>query len=118
MGATSSGVSARNAEGGVRPTQPAHVASRGRRLRRDFGRAFRTMSAPGDLVLLGFGGHARSVADVALTAGYGRLWFVDDNAAEGERFLDFPVQRLMPQDAGNWVYMPCAGDNRRREAQI
>jgi UDP-N-acetylbacillosamine N-acetyltransferase len=76
------------------------------------------MSARGDLVLLGFGGHARSVADVALTAGYGRLWFVDDNAAEGERFLDFPVQRLMPQDAGNWVYMPCAGDNRRREAQI
>ncbi len=76
------------------------------------------MSAPLHLVLLGFGGHARSVADVGLTAGYTQLWFVDDNAAEGERFLEFPVQKTMPRDTGNCVYMPCAGDNRRREAQI
>jgi UDP-N-acetylbacillosamine N-acetyltransferase len=76
------------------------------------------MSAPLHLVLLGFGGHARSVADVGLTAGYTKLWFVDDNAAEGERFLDFPVRKFMPTDAGGWVYVPCAGDNRRREVQI
>lgn len=76
------------------------------------------MSAPPHLVLLGFGGHARSVADVALTAGYTKLWFVDDNAAEGERFLEFPVQKFMPPDPRDWVYVPCAGDNRRREAQI
>jgi UDP-N-acetylbacillosamine N-acetyltransferase len=75
------------------------------------------MSAPPNLVLLGFGGHARSVADVALTAGYTQLWFVDDNAAEGERFLEFPVRKFMPRQ-GDWSYIPCAGDNRRREAQI
>ena len=48
------------------------------------------------LALLGFGGHARSVADVALTAGFDRLLFVDENVQRGESFLGFPVQRLMP----------------------
>jgi sugar O-acyltransferase (sialic acid O-acetyltransferase NeuD family) len=70
------------------------------------------------LVLLGFGGHARSVADVALTVGFDRLLFVDENAKEGESFLEFPVQRFMPAPEGGWAYMPCAGDNHRRLAQI
>jgi UDP-N-acetylbacillosamine N-acetyltransferase len=70
------------------------------------------------LVLLGFGGHARSVADVALSAGYRGLLFVDDNAADDEAFLEFSVQRLMPPQASDLVYMPCAGDNSRRRAQI
>ena len=70
------------------------------------------------LVLLGFGGHARSVADVALIAGFDRLLFVDENAKPKETFLGFPVQRLMPAPADGWVYMPCAGDNQRRRAQI
>jgi UDP-N-acetylbacillosamine N-acetyltransferase len=70
------------------------------------------------LALLGCGGHARSVADVALTAGYERLLFVDENAKPGESILDFPVQCLMPAPGDGWDYMPCAGDNRRRLAQI
>lgn len=76
------------------------------------------MSGPFGLVLLGFGGHSRSVADVALTAGYSRLLFVDENAGDGELFLEFPVQSTMPPQASDWVYMPCAGDNHRRLAQI
>jgi UDP-N-acetylbacillosamine N-acetyltransferase len=76
------------------------------------------VSASPGLVLLGFGGHARSVADVALTAGYIRLLFVDQNAVDGECFLEFPVQRAMPPQDGGWVYMSCAGDNHRRLTQI
>jgi len=70
------------------------------------------------LVLLGCGGHARSVADVALSAGFDTLLFVDENANPGERILGFPVQCRMPAASGGWDYMPCAGDNRRRLAQI
>ena len=76
------------------------------------------MSTPLGLVLMGFGGHARSVADVALTAGYRQLLFVDENAADGELFLEFPVQGSMPPPESHWVYMPCAGDNHRRHAQM
>ncbi len=76
------------------------------------------MSASSGLVLMGFGGHARSVADVALTAGYARLFFVDENAAEGESFLEFPVRRSMPPPGADWIYMPCAGDNQKRLAQL
>jgi len=70
------------------------------------------------LALLGCGGHARSVADVALTAGFETLLFVDENANPGESILGFPVQFLMPGPSEGWDYMPCAGDNRRRLAQI
>ena len=76
------------------------------------------MSLPPGLVLMGFGGHARSVADVALKAGYLRLVFVEETAADAERFLDFPVQPSMPAPDGEWVYMPCAGNNRRRFEQL
>jgi UDP-N-acetylbacillosamine N-acetyltransferase len=76
------------------------------------------MNAPVGLALLGFGGHSRSVADVALASGYSRLVFVDVNAADGECFLQFPVQHLMPPESSDWVYMPGAGDNRQRVAQI
>jgi sugar O-acyltransferase (sialic acid O-acetyltransferase NeuD family) len=70
------------------------------------------------LVLLGCGGHARSVADVALSAGFETLLFVDENAKPGEIILGFPAQCAMPASRDGWEYMPCAGDNRRRAAQI
>jgi len=67
------------------------------------------------LVILGFGGHARSVADVALAAGVENLLFVDANAKPGETLAGFPVsQRLdgpMPQA---WLVFPAAGDNALR----
>ena len=76
------------------------------------------MSARGGLVLLGCGGHARSVADVALAAGWGPLWFVDERAREHESSLGFPVQLALPPHTEGLVYIPCAGDNRLRLAQI
>jgi UDP-N-acetylbacillosamine N-acetyltransferase len=70
------------------------------------------------MVLLGCGGHARSVADVALAAGCERLLFVDEQARADETLLGFPVQRFLPPRAEGFVYVPCAGDNRRRLSQI
>ena len=69
-----------------------------------------------ELIILGFGGHARSVAEVALSAGYEALIFTDENAAIGEQFLDFPVLSTIPTKTCS--YFPAAGDNYRREQQI
>jgi UDP-N-acetylbacillosamine N-acetyltransferase len=70
------------------------------------------------LVLFGCGGHARSVADVAVTAGFEQLMFVDDHAGDDESILGFPVQRDLPVADHGWEYIACAGDNRKRLAQI
>jgi len=71
------------------------------------------------LLILGFGGHARSVADVALAAGFQSLLFIDENARPGEHFLNHPAQREfggeLPKE---WSCIAAAGDNRRRAAQI
>jgi UDP-N-acetylbacillosamine N-acetyltransferase len=77
------------------------------------------VSTPAGLLILGCGGHARSVADVALAAGVGTLLFVDPNARPGEQCLGFPVLRefneVLPQD---WACMPAIGDNHRRQQQL
>jgi sugar O-acyltransferase (sialic acid O-acetyltransferase NeuD family) len=71
------------------------------------------------LVILGCGGHARSVADVALASGYRRLLFIDDNAQLAEAILGHPVQRELPRVLpGSWGWIAAAGDNRRRQHQI
>jgi UDP-N-acetylbacillosamine N-acetyltransferase len=71
------------------------------------------------LIILGFGGHARSIADVALATGVKKLIFIDENAKEGEHFLDFPVVRsLDPAIASMYPYMPASGDNRQRQQQV
>lgn len=71
------------------------------------------------LVILGFGGHARSVADVALAAGYQELLFIDEHARDGEHFLGHPARRESPHILPEgWACLPAAGDNRRRQAQI
>ncbi|WP_420473094.1 NeuD/PglB/VioB family sugar acetyltransferase [Noviherbaspirillum sp. ST9] len=71
------------------------------------------------LLILGFGGHARSVADVALAAGVEELLFVDANAREGENFLGHRVVReftgKLPE---HWACLPAAGDNERRQNQL
>ncbi|MCG9082779.1 NeuD/PglB/VioB family sugar acetyltransferase [Laribacter hongkongensis] len=70
------------------------------------------------LLILGFGGHARSVADVALACGYGELVFVDKQARDGENFLGHPViTDIDPYVGQDWVIFPAAGDNRQREMQ-
>ncbi len=49
-----------------------------------------TASDRGTLVIVGAGGHATSCADVARSAGYGRIWFVDARKA-GARLLDWDI---------------------------
>lgn len=70
------------------------------------------------LMILGFGGHARSVADVALDAGVTELLFVDANARDGESFQGHRVVREyldgLPE---GWACLPAAGDNQRRQKQ-
>lgn len=70
------------------------------------------------LLIYGFGGHARSVADVALAAGTAELRFVDANAQEGESFLGFPVIRQWdgPLPEG-WQAFSAAGGNALRQQQ-
>lgn len=70
------------------------------------------------MLILGFGGHARSVADVALASGVTQLCFVDANARPGESFCSFPVKSSLdfelPED---WAVFPAAGDNKKRMEQ-
>jgi sugar O-acyltransferase (sialic acid O-acetyltransferase NeuD family) len=74
---------------------------------------------PAGLYVLGFGGHARSVADVAVAAGIARLVFVDENAGPGETFADFPAVVALPAslEAG-WQLFPASGDGRLRQEQV
>src|SRR6185369_10618912 len=71
------------------------------------------------LVILGFGGHARSVADVALAAGFEQLIFVEPTASPGESLWGHPVRTTfdgpLPQE---WQAFPASGDNRVRQAQV
>lgn len=74
---------------------------------------------PVGLVILGFGGHARSVADVAIAAGIQHLRFVDPNAKPGEILAGFPVvPRLDGPVAKGWLLFPAAGDNALRASQV
>src|SRR5262245_60166518 len=75
------------------------------------------MSRDPGLVILGFGGHARSVAAVALSSGFRSLLFVDENAEEGEAFLSFPTTRRLEEFPKGWVCIPGVGDNRKRAEQ-
>lgn len=71
------------------------------------------------LVILGFGGHARSVADVAVAIGWSRIVFVDQSAAENEQFASFPAVRLLPRtDDPAWRLFPAAGENLKRRTQV
>lgn len=71
-----------------------------------------------DLLILGFGGHARSVGDIALQAGFQELLFLDDKAQDGEGFSGFPAVRILPsKNERCWHAFPAAGDNGVRERQ-
>ena len=70
------------------------------------------------LVVIGFGGHARSVADIAITCGYEELLFVDSNARPNEHFLHYPViSHLNPNIISDWDIFPASGDNAIRKKQ-
>jgi len=71
------------------------------------------------LLILGFGGHARSVADVALSSGMPCLRFYDVSARVGEQFNDFPAIAILPKALPDgWAFLPAAGDNYAREQQL
>ncbi|MDX8499314.1 acetyltransferase [Mesorhizobium sp. VK4C] len=71
------------------------------------------------LFILGFGGHARSIGDIALSSGFNDLTFVDEQAKEGEEFAGFPAVAVLPSNAigSGWLMFPGLGDNSRRRAQ-
>jgi UDP-N-acetylbacillosamine N-acetyltransferase len=74
---------------------------------------------PRRLLILGFGGHARSVADVALDLGVTELAFVEANARPGEEFAGFPVHQTRPESLPNgWSTLPAAGNNTQRREQM
>jgi UDP-N-acetylbacillosamine N-acetyltransferase len=64
------------------------------------------------LVLLGAGGHARSVADVADRAGSTVVTVVDPNGAPG---WDLTVVASPAQSSPTAGYLVCIGDNHARE---
>ncbi|MCL2888282.1 MAG: NeuD/PglB/VioB family sugar acetyltransferase [Elusimicrobia bacterium] len=66
------------------------------------------------IILIGCGGHARSVADVLLFNNpAAEIIFVDANATNGEKILGFPVLKKIPAGAAN---IHCAaGDNEKRK---
>lgn len=69
------------------------------------------------IYFLGFGGHARSVADIALAAGVKDMIFVDAQARQGETFAGFPTLNLLPAPlAVGWSVFPAMGDNLGRRA--
>jgi sugar O-acyltransferase (sialic acid O-acetyltransferase NeuD family) len=71
------------------------------------------------LLILGFGGHARSVADIALCMGMPCLRFYDADARIGEQFHDFPAIAILPKVLPEgWAFLPAAGDNRARAEQL
>jgi UDP-N-acetylbacillosamine N-acetyltransferase len=74
---------------------------------------------PKGLLILGLGGHARSVADVALDLGISDLRFVDPNARLGEQCLGFLTMADPPRSLPDgWMVMPAAGDNLQRKEQV
>ena len=70
------------------------------------------------ILILGFGGHARSVADIALSCGYEDILFIDANARNGENFLGFDVINDYDRKFdNNWAAFPGSGDAYTREKQ-
>lgn len=68
------------------------------------------------IVILGFGGHARSVADVAIELGIRQLYFVDENARPGEQFAGFgAVKQLEHPLPSGWAVFPALGDGVKRK---
>ncbi|WP_460079528.1 acetyltransferase [Pseudomonas sp. H3_H05] len=76
------------------------------------------MTALSGLLILGFGGHARAVADVALASGIKQLRFIDSNARQNEAFGEFSVLRSWDEELPEgWSVIPASGDGLSRQTQ-
>jgi len=75
---------------------------------------------PVGLIVLGFGGHARSVADVALENGVRDLLFVTPTAQPGESWAGHPVLSALPESIpdGWQVFLAQGGNLLRRNAWL
>ena len=75
------------------------------------------MAASGHFVLMGCGGHARSVAD-AILADHpsAKITFVDANAGPGEQIMGFDAVVAAPEGEPPG-FIPAVGDNRRRRRE-
>ncbi len=65
------------------------------------------------LVIFGCGGHARSLADVALANRMSRLIFIDENARENEKLFGFDVLTQFNEQEDAY-YIAAIGDNQQR----
>lgn len=74
--------------------------------------------SPAGLVILGFGGHARSVADVAWRAGIQQIVFVDESARPGEKFAGFVAHPDWPEVLPGWYAFPASGQAERRKDMV
>jgi UDP-N-acetylbacillosamine N-acetyltransferase len=76
---------------------------------------------PVDLCIVGCGGHARSVADVALDGGMTTLIFVDPLAREKEEIYGCTVvtpQQFLASGLRARHHIIALGDNRKREVEF
>ncbi len=68
-----------------------------------------------NLIIYGCGGHARSLADVALANGIEHLIFVDDQARPGEKCFGFDVIKNISLEPAA-ICIVAVGDNQKRAA--
>lgn len=73
------------------------------------------MSVNKTLMIVGCGGHARSIADVALFNGYKKLVFVDEHARKNEIILGFDVKNDFTLLETSNQFILGIGDNDKRE---
>ena len=70
------------------------------------------------LYIIGCGGHARSIADVAFSSGWVNIRFVDDNRLPGEKILGYPVISNAEQEEeeiSTKFFIIGVGDNIKRK---
>jgi UDP-N-acetylbacillosamine N-acetyltransferase len=76
-------------------------------------------AVPRGLIILGFGGHARSVADIALALGIEQLLFVDETARADENLWGFPVRKTVSDKLPDgWQVFAASGNNQIRQVQV
>ena len=68
------------------------------------------------LIIVGAGGHAVSVANVAISAGYSVLSFVDNNKV-GQQLIGFPIisEKVSKSGSSEYDYVIAIGDNSKRK---
>ena len=66
-------------------------------------------------IIYGCGGHGRSVADVLIDNGEKNIVFVDENARDGEKIMNIPVIKDMPDSfSPDDKVILAIGDNEKR----